>query len=368
MEKNKESKVQVQQVSQDEQELPKLQTELVKLVKDAAGTEIGMHLIESTVTRILEVVPLIRKKKAVLRFERAFDKYRVQLQESGIEEALIKNIVEARRSELADRLYQLEKRQRQAVEKKIGISDTDKDSTDFDNLRLLLGKTNRMDEIEVIVTRIKQRWDEQYGLEDLHVGKRAMAARFVEEAGFDDDLRVMDTLLNSTPQEVMAKTIVSEQRLAGVLKGVKEEYVKLSKYIVSAMNNKVKIVNNVIKKQIDIINKSMLEEAPVAVQLLSRLLIVPLSLFLSLTGMSIAALYITGMYLTEMLERILPEFAVFMDSAGIVRLAESLEPLPVMAAAFLIFIIGGTLRLLDDKIKRAAINKRIADKKGSYIY
>ena len=75
---DKENKIEAptQQVAQEEQELAKLQAELAKLVKNAAGNEVGLHLIESNINRILEIIPDVRKKTATIKFESSFWKAR----------------------------------------------------------------------------------------------------------------------------------------------------------------------------------------------------------------------------------------------------------------------------------------------------
>ena len=289
--------------------------------------------------------------------------------ESEIEEGIIEHIESKRREELSTRFYILDHKHILAIEKNLGISTVPGGTMpSFDSLRMLLGKTGKLDEIEAIVSKIKQAWEAKYALEDLHVEKKTLVDRFVKDAGFENRAAVKDMLLNKTAKELAAKNPVNEQKLKESLRSIKDEYVKLSKYIVSAMNNKVKIVNDVIKQQLDIINKSMLEEAPFFIQCVSRCFIEPVSLFLSLAGISIIVLYAVSRYLSEALGEYFPLFAGFLDSAGVNQFAASMSPGIVIGAGAAIFLLGGILRLIDDKIKRAAINKKIIEQKGSYIY
>jgi hypothetical protein len=357
-------------VEEKEKELEALEAELSRLIKKVSGVEVELHTVGGVIDNILELIPTVKRKSAILRFEKTVRKYKSALVNNGIKEPLLEHIVANRKKELERKAYWLDPRYIIQLEKKLDIytQDSIESSNIFEKFRVLISNSKRMDEIEVILRKVKQKWESQSPLEKVP-DKKDIVGNFVAEAGFESGSEVADVLMNSTLEKVRDENAVNEKKLRENLMKIKGEYKKLGDYIVTAMNNKLKVLNELINSKLQDMNKAVLEEAPLKLRILSDLILQPVSLFFSLSGLAVILLYCLGKFG--------PAVAGYVGGTSLTKIisetkisivCSKLHPLPVFAAGIVLFLFGGLLKVLDEKLKRAAITKTISGKESKYVY
>lgn len=298
---------------------------------------------------ILKIIPKIRKLKCRLKFEMAFKKYKDLLISKEINNALLTHIVQKQREELSKQLYELDFKTVNKLERKLGIFDgDDEDGADiFNKFRILLSQTKEIDDIEVIIRKVKSKLDHRDGKKK-SLKKEDLVRYFVDAAGFEERSAVIELLLNKTLAAAIGSRLVTEAKLTRELKKIKGDFSELSRQIIDAFNKKVNKVNEAIGS-----------EAPVIVRIFSNYIVNPVSGTASVIGILMVILYSFGKFTIDPLSRFVPGIAEIFMATAIPDICSMLNPQAVYIAGFGSLFIGGFLKMIDERIVKNTISKNI---------
>ncbi|MFW6129751.1 MAG: hypothetical protein ACOC56_01130 [Atribacterota bacterium] len=302
--------------------------------------KIDLEEAEITIDKILDLIPKIRKYRSIIKFENAVSKYKDKLLSQGINKALLKYIINKRREDLSNKLYELDLNTIIKLEKKRGIfSNVSIDKSKiFEVFRFILPQTTDLDEIEVIVRKVKLKLDSK---KKRKLNKDEVVRYFVYEADFDEKISVKNLLLNNTLSKVLAEKVVTEERLNKVLKKIKGDFNVLSNKIVSALETEILKINKVLQKDV-----------PGTVRFFSNYVVNPMAGTASVVGFLTVLVYTISKYALEPLSIYVPSVAKIFEVTNIPLLCNSFNPQSVYIFGFALIFLGGFLKMIDDKIKK----------------
>ncbi|MBN2407051.1 MAG: hypothetical protein JXJ19_05090 [Elusimicrobia bacterium] len=329
-----------------EKELETLEHELDILIPKLLDVKTEFFEIGRVIDRLLEIIPSMKKKKAILKFERAVNKYRNALFAQGINQALFDHIISKRRAELEEKRYELDLRTIIKIEKRIGIFSHEPmaKSNIFDKFRIVLPGKKDLDEIEVIIRKVKLKLELEKKKE---LKKDDLVRYFAYEAGFEDIPVVIELLSNKTLSDAIKKNVVTEGRLTKELGRIKGDFSELNRRIMNTVN-----------KEVSRMNEMLGQEVPMAARVFSNYIVNPLAASSGVIGFTAVLLFTAGKYLAGPLKGIMPGLADIMEATGLPMICSMLKPQLVYILGFGFIFVSGFTKMLDEKVKKSVMGKK----------
>ncbi|MFC2061771.1 hypothetical protein ACFLUV_04595 [Elusimicrobiota bacterium] len=328
-----------------EKELNQLENDLKLQLERLVDIKINPDQIDEYIKKILTIIPQIKKKRGLLKFEKAVSKYKEILITRGINRALLDHVIEKRRQELSEKLYELSLNAIIKIEKKRGIFSkvSITESKIFEIFRFILPQTTDIDEIEVIVRKLKLKLDSE---KKKRFSKEEMVRYFVYEAGFQDMSAVMELLLNKSLSYALGSHVVTEGRLTREMEQIKGDFSELSNKIVNRVNKKVLKMNELLGK-----------ETPVAFRVFSNYLVNPVAAAAGGIGIFAIVFYSIGRFFAGPLESYSPVVGEIFNATGIPMLCTMISPVLIYFLSIISVIIGGLLKMIDENMRKKIFNK-----------
>ncbi len=307
---------------------------------------------EETIDAILHLTPHIRKFKASLKFEKAVSKYEETLIEHGINSALLSHIISKRRTELTEKSYSLDLNYIMKLEKRLGINTQEnlKDSDIFDKFRIILTKITNLDEIEVIVRKVKLKFVSQSGGTS-RLKKDEIVRYFVTEADFEERQTVTELLLNNTLTNALGANVVTEEKLSSELIKIKGNFGALEDNILAILNKEMNKITSILG-----------QGSPIKIRILSNYIINPFADAAGAVGIFILIAYTLGRFAVALMWSLFPPVAEIFEATFIPTVSSMLDPQLVYIAGFSLLFVGGGLKMVDEKIKQKIVREYILKK------
>ncbi|MFH1958599.1 MAG: hypothetical protein ABIJ15_09025 [bacterium] len=293
---------------------------------------------------ILRIIPVIRKKTAALKIEKAFQKYEKILVGTGVNPALIDFIVKKRRERIGSKLFILNPDVVTAIEKKLGIFSGGKpDGPDiFIKLNNLLSHAKDPNEIEAIVRKIRANLEAK-SEKAVQLEKEDAIRHFVEEAGFEEQGDVIEFLFHENLTAAIRDEHITRKKLAIELQTVDGKITKLGRQLLAAFDKKYSSIKN-----------SMPKEPSLFSRIISDYFATPVMATAGAIGTLTVIIYGFGRFGTELAAAHFPEAAEIFNSTGIPVICRMLKPAPVFITGFGCIFLAGLVKMLDENFKKTA--------------
>lgn len=291
---------------------------------------------------ILNIIPIIRKKTAMLKIEKAFQKYGKMLVDTGVNPALIDFIVKKRREKVAKKLFMLDPDSVTAIEKKLKIftGDQPDDADIFIKLNNILARTKELDEIEIVVRKIRSKLEAQ-SKKTIQLEKEDVIRHFADEGGFEEKGAVIEFLFHKNLTEAIHDEVVTQKKLTYELQNIEGKLSKISKYLLESFNKKYSTME-----------ESMKKELPLSLRITSNYITTPIVVTAGTIGTLTIIIYSLGKFGMGLLLTHLPKMAEILNATGIPAISSMLEPAPVFIVGFGCIFVAGLVKMLDEKLKK----------------
>jgi len=293
---------------------------------------------------ILKIIPVIRKKTAQLKIEKAFQKHGKILVDSGVNPALIDFIVKKRREKIGKKMFVLNPNDVTAIEKKLKIfSGGQPDGSDiFIKLNSILSGTKNLNEIEVVVRKIRSNLEAK-SEKTTQLEKEDAIRNFVEDAGFEEQGEVIEFLFHENLSEAIREELITQKKLTRELQNIDGKITKLGRQLLTAFDKKYSSIKNSIPKEPSLFSR-----------VISNYFATPVVVTAGALGTLTVLIYGFGRFGMKLFAYHFPKTAEILNSTGIPALCGILKPAPVFITGFGCIFLAGLVKMLDENFKKAA--------------
>jgi len=291
---------------------------------------------------ILNIIPVIRKKTAMLKIEKAFLKHEKTLVDTGVNPSLIDFIVKKRREKLAKKLFILDPDSVTSIEKKLDIFSGAQppDSEIFIKLNNILARTKELDEIEVTVRRIRSSLDAK-SKKAIQLEKEDAIRHFADEGGFEEKVAVIEFLFHKNLTEAIRDEVVTRKKLSYELQNIDSKITKLGRQLLTAFDKKYSGME-----------ESMKKETPLFLRITSNYITTPVIVTAGAIGTLTIIIYSLGKFGMGLLSAKMTEI---LNATGIPVICSMLKPAPVFIVGFGCIFAAGLVKMMDEKLKKNSL-------------
>lgn len=333
-----------------ENKLKELLGDIKSNISRIVGLDTGVDDSVKKIDEVLSKIPSIRKLSAQLKLEKAVEKHDQRLKASGVNMDVFDFVTKKRRDIISKRPYVLGLEKIENIEKKLKISDEFmyNESDIFGNFRLLLSKSKDIDEIEVILRKVRMKIEEETQIKT-QIKRENTVNYFIREAGFEPEEKkaVAELLMHESLSSALKDDIVTRKLLSGEITKIHDDFKEASRKIMNKMNTEMDKIDEVISK-----------EAPFPVRVFSNYIVNPLSGSFGLLGILVIILYSIGRYAVIPLENILPDLSSLVKMTELPDLCRIFSPRTAYITGFGAIITGGLIKMADEKIKKLLSKKK----------
>ncbi|MEA3505994.1 MAG: hypothetical protein U9R36_00635 [Elusimicrobiota bacterium] len=326
-----------EKTARDSRQIELIRKEITDIVRKIQELDIDESAGLKKIERVLKLIPRLRILTLRLQVEKAIIKHIKKLKEAGVHSGLINFIVQKRLDKIKSKTGRIKLNEIDKIESNLGIGDIKDRKEFFGRFRLLLREAAGIDEIEIILRKVRLNLNEGSQLKE-KLQKEEIVRKFVNDGNFEEKEAVFKLLMSRNLSSAIRERVVTKKELEEKFNLIEGDIKKFSKDIIHTVEGKLALLS-----------RDLTARPGMVARMISDYLINPLRIVSSSAGIITIIAYTVGRYIMGAGEL----YATGIETMPFITLCGVISPAAAYSAGVGLLILSGAFKFIDNNLLTA---------------